>query len=144
MNECRTGASSVLYQGHMIVIWGRDGMKSLDSVEELNLAQQDGHWVKSQLKLPLELDNHVCVVYQNRLLAIGGNHHIMSIQNSIYEFQLTCLYTSKLLATMPREVEGHSVEIVNNKIYIFGGSTSMYLNSSINNVLMFDPATNNQ
>ena len=142
MNECRTYASSVLYQGHMIVTGGRDRMP-LDSVEELNLTQQDGRWVKSQLKLPLELDLHVCVVYQNRLLVIGGRHHIMSQENSIYEFQLTCPYTSKLLATMPRKVKSHGVEILNNKIYIFGGSTSVFVHGAVNNVLMFDPATNN-
>ena len=143
MSEYREGASSVLYQGHMIVTGGRDGTKSLDSVEELNLTQQDGHWVKSQLKLSLELNSHVCVVYQKRVLAIGGNQHITSIQNSIYEFQLTFPYTSKLLAKMPRAVGNHGAEIVNNKIYIFGGSTSMFLDSIIENVLMFDPATSN-
>ena len=100
MSEYREGASSVLYQGHMIVTGGRDGTKSLDSVEELNLTQQHGHWIKSQLKLSLELNNRVCVVYQKRVLAIAGNQQIISIQNSIYEFQLTCPYTSKLLAKM--------------------------------------------
>ncbi len=52
MNECRGGASSVVYQGHMIVTGGSSQhRKTLASVEELNLAQQDGHWVESQFKL---------------------------------------------------------------------------------------------
>ena len=44
---------------------------------------------------------------------------------------------------MPRAVDNHGAEIVNNKIYIFGGSTSIFLDSIIDNVLMFDPATSN-
>ena len=80
MNECRKGASSVLYQSHMIVTGGIPDFSTLDdeqldflssdSVEELNLAQQDGYWVKSQFKLPKQLEGHVCVVYQSHLLVI--------------------------------------------------------------------------
>ena len=150
MNECRAGASSVLDQGHMIVTGGWVGLCSANSVEELNLAQHDGHWIESQFKLPLELENHVCVVYQNRLLVIGGMtgfdifefHEYDSIYE-IYEIELNPPYTSKILTNMPRSVTFHGAELVNNKIYIFGGSTSQCARDAINNVLMFDPASNN-
>ena len=157
MNECRQGASSVLYQGHMIVTGGSAGsresldslldFKSLDSVEELDLAQQDGHWIKSQFKLPLQLEVHVCVVYQSRLLVIGGYYidRILRTCNSIHEIQLTPPYTSKVLAELPRNAIFHGAEIVNNKIYVIGGRSSgqTFFFDAINNVLMFDPATNN-
>ena len=146
MNERRTGASYVLYQGHMIVTGGRVGLWSRDSVEELNLAQHDGHWIKSQFKLPLGLENHVCVVYQNRLLVIGGKTGFdlfnLHVCDSIYEIQLIPPCTSKLLTRMPRSVRSHGSELVNNKIYIFGGSTSEFVRDAIDNVLMFDPTTN--
>ena len=147
-NECRAGASSVLYQGHMIVTGGRVDVWSLDSVEELNLAQHDGHWIKSQFKLPLELRDHVCVVYQNRLLVIGGiaiagfgllDFHVC---DSIYEIELNPPYTSKLLTSVPLSVNSHCAELVNNKIYIFGGSSSLFARDAIDNVLVFDPTTN--
>ena len=147
MNECRARASSVLYQGHMIVTGGWVGLWSLDSVEELNLAQHDGHWIKSQFKLPLELQRHVCLVYQNRLLVIGGiagsDFRDSRECDSIYEIQLNPPYTSKLLTRMPRSVTFHGSELVNNKIYIFGGSTSEFVRDAIDNVLMFDPTSNN-
>ena len=147
MNECRARASSVSYQGHMIVTGGEVGIWSLDSVEELNLAQHDGHWIKSQFKLPLELQRHVCLVYQNRLLVIGGkagsNFLHSRVCDSIYEIQLNPPYTSKLLTRMPRSVTFHGSELVNNKIYIFGGSTSVFARDAIDNVLMFDPTSNN-
>ena len=145
MNESRTGASSVVYQGHMIVTGGLfDLQDSLDSVEELNLAQQDGHWIKSQFKLPLQLQGHVCVVYRNRLLVTGGciwHHFDLPACYSIYEIVLNPPYTSKLLTSMPRGVKSHGVEVVNNKIYIIGGRVSGW-RRTINSVLMFDPETN--
>ena len=146
-NERRARASSVLYQGHMIVTGGEVGVWSLDSIEELSLAQHDGHWIKSQFKLPLELQRHVCVVYQNRLLVIGGIAGFALFDSrvefdSIYEIQLNPPYTSKLLTRMPRSVRSHGSELVNNKIYIFGGSRSTFWHS-IDNVLMFDPTSNN-
>ena len=159
MNECREGASSVLYQGYMIVTGGIPDSSTWDdeplylasdSVEELNLAQEGGQWVKSQFKLPKQLDGHVCVVYQNRLLVIGGDpNSIYECRNyasdSIFEIQLAPPYTSKLLTSMPRNICNHGAEIVNNKIYIFGGFRLefKYDYYPIDNVLMFDPTTNN-
>ena len=156
MNECREGASSVLYQGYMIVTGGYPDSSILDdepflasdSFEELNLAQEDRHWVKSQFKLPEQLKSHVCVVYQNHLFVIGGDPYSNGgcnycISDSIYEIELAPPYTSKFL-TMPRNIYSHGAEIVNNKIYIFGGRHLDYQCDfcSIDNVLMFDPATN--
>ena len=159
MNECRKGASSVLYQGYMIVTGGYPDFSTLlddkplyvalDSVEELNLAQHDGHWAKSRFKLPNELQGHVCVVYQNHLLVIGGSPYSNFecnnyVSDSIYEIELAPPYTSKLLTRMPRNIYYHGAEIVNNKIYIFGGRHLEYEYDfyPIDNVLMFDPATN--
>ena len=143
MNECRALASSVLYQGHMIVTGGRVGLGSRDSVEELNLAQHDGYWIKSKFKLPLQLRDHVCLVYQNRLLVIGGLTLFASPDCYwIYEIQLNPPYTSKLLIRMPRSLRCHGAELVNNKVYIFGGSTTLFGDDAIDNILMFDPATN--
>ena len=149
MNGYRYAASSVLYQGHVIVTGGtREQHLLLDSVEELNLAQQDKHWVKSKFKLPLKLQHHVCLVHQNRLLVIGGLSLLdvrpfHAVHDSIYEIQLTPPYTSKLLTRMPRSVVCHGAQIVNNMIYIFGGRTSQCGSNAIDNVLMFDPATHN-
>ena len=161
MNKCRGGASSVLYQGYMIVTGGLADFNTLDddesldflasdSVEELNLNEHDGHWVKSQFKLPQRLESHVCVVYKNRLLVIGGDQYSnydsnQYVSDSIYEIQLAPPYTSTLLTSMPRSIYDHGAEIVNNKIYIFGGNRlqDQYDFYPVDNVLMFDPATNN-
>ena len=150
MKKCRCGSSSVLYQGHMIVTGGYVQKRKvmglqdldLDSVEELNLAQQDGHWVKSKFKLPVPSHDHTCVVYQNRLIVIGGCAESFMVYDTIYEIQLTPPYTSRLLTRMSKPVRSHGVEIVNDKIFIIGGTTTGFVKDATNSVLMFDPATN--
>ena len=142
MKECRCGSSSVLYQGHMIVTGGWDeGFQDLDSVEELNLAQENGHWVKSKFKLPEPSCDHTCVVYQNRLIVIGGCAS-WRVYDTIYEIQLTPPYTSRLLTRMSKPVCYHGAEIVNDKIFIIGGTTTLLSKDATNTVLMFDPTTN--
>ena len=142
MKECRFKSSSVLYQGHMIVTGGwNERSQDLDSVEELNLDQQNEHWVKSKFKLPAPSNGHTCVVYQNRLIVIGGYGNIR-VYDTIYEIQLNPPYTSKLLTRMSKPVCYHGAEIVNDKIFIIGGSTTGLSKDVTNTVLMFDPATN--
>ena len=142
MKECRCQSSSVLYQGHMIVTGGLDkNLQDLDSVEELNLVQQNGHWVKSKFKLPVPSYGHTCVVYQNRLIVIGG-YVKGSVCDTIYEIQLTPPYTPRLLTRMSKPVWYHGAEIVNDKIFIIGGTTTGLLRNATNTVLMFDPTTN--
>ena len=143
MNECRNRASAVLYQGRMIVTGGVSAnFQFLDSVEEVNLTQQDAHWVESQFKLPVPSWGHTCVVCQNRLFHTGGLKDFDSVHNTIYEIQLTPPYTSRLLTKMPRPIYYHGAEIVNGKIYIIGGNTKSYSSGTSDTVLMFDPASN--
>ena len=143
MNECRHRASSVVHQGHMIVTGGDSGALKAPNfvVEELNLAQQDGRWIECQFKLPFtKTCAHVCVVYQNRLFVIGG--YFGMVYDTIHEIQLTPPYTSRLLTKMPRPIRCHGAVIMNDKIFIIGGTTTESSNDATNTVLMFDPATN--
>ena len=140
MNECRSAPSSVLYQDSMIVTAGYSD-RFLYSVEQLNLAQQHGQWMKCRFKLPVPSQGHVCVVYHSCLLVIGGIAGSV-VYDTIYEIQLIPPHSSRLLTTMPRPLCFHGAMVVNNKIYIIGGSTTISSKDSTNIVLMFDPATN--
>ena len=144
MNQCRGGASSVVHQGHMIVTGGDSEVFDAPNivVEELNLAQQDGRWIECQFKLPFtQIYGHVCVVYQNCLLVIGGMFHNI-VYDTIHEIQLIPPYTSRLLTKMPRPICFHGAVIMNDKIFIIGGSTTEKWQEATNTVLMFDLATN--
>ena len=143
MKECRYAPSSVLYEGHMIVTGGLSTtpnkyFETFDSIEELNLVQQDGQWVQSKFRLPVPSSCHATVVYRNRLFIIGGCSN--RVYDEIYEIQLTSPYASKLLAKMPKPVWTHCAEKVDDKIIIIGGTTTAP--DATNTVLMFDPATN--
>ena len=142
MNECRHKASSVVHQGHMIVTGGDSVFDAPNIVvEKLNLAQQDGRWIECQFKLPFTKSrSHVCVVYQNRLLVIGGCFDM--VYDTICEIQLIPPYTSRLLTKMRRPICSHGAVIMNDKIFIIGGSTTPSWEDATNTVLMFDPATN--
>ena len=143
MNEYRNGVSSVLYQGRMIVTGGMSGyFHSLNSAEEVNLTQQDGHWLESQFNLPVPSLGHTCVVYQNRLFLTGGFNYEQGAHNTIYEIQLTPPYASTLLTKMPQPICYHGAEMVNGKIYIIGGCTTRSAKDASDTVLMFDPASN--
>jgi N-acetylneuraminic acid mutarotase len=138
MNEYRFAASSVVYRGNMIVT---GGVKTVDGVEELILAQSKGLWIiKSQLPFP-RIFGHVCVVYKNRILLIGG-YLLSMVYAEIYEIQLTPPYTSRLLINMPQPRCYHGAVLINEKIFITGGSTTGLMQADTNTVLVFDPATN--
>ena len=144
MNECRGAACSVVYQGHMIVTGGLSETERLNdtTVEELDLAQQNAHWIESPFKLPFqELYGHVCVVDHNRLLVIGGRFN-REVKDTIYEIQLILPYTSTLLCNMPRAICYHGAVTINEKIFIIGGTTTGFFQGATNTVLEFDPTTN--
>ena len=147
MKECRYAPSSVLYQGRMIVTGGFNAeLQTTDSVEELNIVQQDGHWVQSKFILPVPSLGHACVACHDRLFVIGGYTMVESDESAekrlcgeIHEIQLTNPYGSSLLTRLPKPVFYHGAETVNNKLFIIGGSITELLTPT-NDVLMFDPA----
>lgn len=143
MKISRHASSSVFYHGHMIVTGGDDtqGWQALNSVEELNLAQEDGHWLESQFQLPVPSQGHKCLVYKNHAFIIGGRDG-NKVYDTIHEIRLTPPYTSRILTRMPKPVCYHGAEIVNDKILIVGGSTTGSYKHTICTVLIFDPASN--
>ena len=141
MTEYRDEASSVLYEGHMFVTGGfNDRYEPLDSVEEINLAQQ-GRWINSQFPLPRPFGGHASMVYQNRLLVMGGRDPIQ-VYDSIYEIEMTFPHTLRMVTRTPRPVSLTSAQMINDKIYIAGGTTTVYYGDATDTVLMFDPQTN--
>ena len=124
MSEYRAYASSVVYQGRMIVTGGQ-GIPF--DVEERDLAQQKAQWKTSSLNLNFEfeqLNGHVCVRKDpNRFLVIGGR----STGEKIYEIQLkdSPPYPSKLVTEMPeplRNLCNHCAVRIGDEIFIIGGT----------------------
>ncbi len=59
--------------------------------------------------------------------------------DEIYEVFLSPPYLVKPLCKLPRPFGNHGAEMINNKIYIFGGKRDGMLSDDI---LLYDPVTN--
>ena len=124
MREGRDGASSVVWNNELFVIGGYTS-----SVEKLSLndiqAKRAVPWEHVRVELPGQLSMHRSVVYNERLLIIGGyDFEKGTYIDSITEIALVPPYTSKVLASMPQSRCRHGVTIFGDKILIVGGRKS--------------------
>ena len=78
------------------------------------------------------------------MYVVGGhNQNENRTCDEIYELSLTPPYTAKLLARMPQARRCHRTEIVNGKLFIFGGTTTtMKSKDALDSVVVFDFITN--
>ena len=144
MKECRQGASSVVYHDHIFVSGGWATISNLlKSVEKLSLnaVQFDlsTAWENVPVQLPGRLWGHCSVVYNGRLIIIGGfDGDKCAYSNIITEISLGPPYTSKRLATMPQGRCSHGVAIFGDKILIVGGKVTGSSKSTLISVVMYD------
>ena len=143
MNEGRYGASSVVYDNQLFVIGG-----FIKSVEKLSLNSVHSGVSVPWENIPLEclrrLIGHCSVVYNGRLIVVGGyDGDKVEYSDSITEIVLAPLYTSKLLATMPKRRCCHAVAIFTDKILIVGGRENCENDSSFRSIVMYDITKNN-
>ena len=119
MRESRVGASSAVYNHDFIVCRG-EGKKSMEKLS-LNAVHhgRSKTWEDVPVELSISLYGHRCVIYNGRLIIIGG-FGITTFSN-ITEISLVPPCTRKLLATMPDSTYNHGVVIFGDKIMIVGG-----------------------
>ena len=126
MKKCRAHASSVVYNGQVLVTGGATkGENILSSMEQLNHSPNQfvpPFWSNFQVNLPRALAGHRSVVYNDKMLIIG-RYGDGGFENVIYEIQLKFPFTTKVLAKLPSSVAVHGcgVALVNDKLLIFGG-----------------------
>ena len=142
VREGRHGASSVVWNIELFVI---GGCKS--SVEKLSLndvqATRAVPWENVRVELPGRLSTHCCVVYNGRLLIIGGfDVDKDTCIDSITEISLVPPYTSKVLANIPHRRCSHGVAIFGDKILIVGGRMSVLSFTCLRSVVMYDITKN--
>ena len=140
MNEEHAEASSFIYKDQLFVAGGVDGK----TTETLDLSVLPLKWRKFPGKLPYECWDHQTVVYQERVIHIGGyNYDEGEWSNVISELQLTSPYNVKDLCQMPEPWGCHGAEIFENKVLILGGQKSDACEDYLlDSVLEFDVKTN--
>ena len=139
MNTPRSFAASVVVDNKIIVSGGDTGAALTDTIEILNLDETPLQWITSAAKLWVPLSAHRTVVYQGKLIVIGGFTGVrISIQ--IYEVLLTPAYSTTGVTFLPQGRAWHGAELVNDKIFIFGGGTNPI--NPINDVFVYDLSRN--
>ena len=136
MNDDHIGASSCFYEDQLFVVGG-DGSKN---IETLNLTGDSPlRWVKFPGQLPSKCDDHQTVVYQQRIIHIGGFLSTSRKRtNIISEMKLTSTCTMKELCQMPQPRDCHSAEIFHDKVLILGGQKSNCCRDALDSVLEFN------
>ncbi len=147
MRECRGGASSVVYNNQVVVMGGFGNNGYTKSMESLSTsavqADQSITWEKLTAELPGRLMGHCSVVYNGRLILIGGHDGYKSgHSDSITEVSLVPPYTTKLLATMPQKRFNHGVAILGDKILILGGREYLCTTEALRSVVLYDITKN--
>ena len=138
MNEEHVEASSFIYKDQLFAVGGNDSK----DIETLDLSVLPLKWMKFPGKLPYGCDGHQTVVYQKRVIHIGGyNFEKHEWSNVISELQLTSPNV-KELCPMPEPRHCHGAEIFEDKILILGGKKSLECKDYLDSVLEFDVKTN--
>ena len=141
MNIPRSFASSVLVDNQIVVSGGDIGDTITDTIEILNLDETPLQWITSTAKLPAPLSAHQTVAYQGKLIVIGGyDHSHRNISTTISEVLLTPPYSTRTLWFLPQRRAWHGAELVNDKIFIFGGGDTPI--TPRDDVFVYDPRTN--
>ena len=137
MSTAHTYASAVTYKGEVLISGGRDGKKSTDTIETSS-CDQSAEWKISHVKLPEVRRQHATVMYKNSLILSGGKAGIRGeASDKIYEVSILPPYSTKVLTTMPEPRYDHTMELFEDKLFIFGGS----LEHTKDTVMMYDLAT---
>jgi hypothetical protein len=137
MNEEHCGASAFIYNDQLFVVGGWCSK----TIEILNLNELLLKWMKYPGKLPYQGDVHQTVVYQQRVIHIGGyNYNQRSRSGMISELQLTSPVTMKKLCQMPDPRSRHGAETFEDKVMILGGQS--HNDRPLKSVLEFDVKKN--
>ena len=143
IKKCRAEASSVVYNGQVLVAGGISDAKNIvSSMEQLNRNPNPfvpPFWSYFPINLPRPLKGHCNVLYHDRLIVLGG--YSEDSCDMIYEIQLHFPYATRVLARLPsaRPTSGCGVVLKNDKIFIFGGSHN---NNGTSRVTMYDITKN--
>lgn len=124
----RHGHVSVVHDDRMYVFGGK--ISSMSSTNEMNVYDfESGKWVKIQVggTQPPNIDSHSAVVHEGKMYVFGGFLSVDkgSYSNDIYAFDLEKGEWEKIEVASSRSPSpraNSSLTVVNNNLYIFGGT----------------------
>jgi hypothetical protein len=147
MKTCRANSSSVVYNGQVLVTGGSsDGKNIVSSIEQFSRNVNPlvpPCWSNFLVNLPKALRGHRTVLYDDRMLVVGGYDEEKKSSDIIYEIQPHFPFNTKVLAKLPspRPMEGCGVVLRYDKILIFGAGGDGWYNATAK-VTMYDITKN--
>jgi N-acetylneuraminic acid mutarotase len=137
MQEARSGPSAFVYGREIYVSGGIIGSKDTDTIENLNVDEEDLEWIMSPIKMPLKCYGHTMVRQENSAILTGGRDGD-NVSDGIYEISLNPPHDTKLLTQMPEPRCYHGCQINDNQVIVAGGRASKYIKDTKNTVYLYD------
>jgi N-acetylneuraminic acid mutarotase len=137
MQEARTNHSAFVHGREIYVSGGWNGTNVTDSMESLDVHEEQLEWVESPVKTPINCREHKVICHENSAILTGGRDGD-NVSDGIYEISLDPPHNSKLLAQITEPRCHHGCEIVNNQVVVAGGMTSKYHKDTKNTVYVYD------
>ena len=147
MRENRMGATAVAHNNQIFVSGGHNGNGRIKSFEKLSLnavdVDQSIPWENFPAELFVQVVGHRSVVYNGRLIIIGGfDDKISACSDNITEVSFVPPYASKHLTSIPQKRCYHGVAVFGDKILIVAGRESGASTSAVRSVVMYDITKN--
>ena len=145
MSKKRNGATSFVCNNQVFLAGGHCGGSGyVDDMIRMNVDPQPDlsiHWSEFSVKLPAKLAFHSSVLYDDKLMVIGGRDG-NAISDKIHEVHVVPPYTVKSLSRMPEPREDHCMEIFDDSLLIFGGRKSGFCRDNLSSVVLYDIKNN--
>ena len=150
LRQGRCSACSFVHKNSLFVAGGRFSVvngSSTNTIERMSITQNSEQWTDFPAKLPTKNRNFKAVVNKDRLIITGGYNCYGGSRSriflaSIYDVSLVPPYAGKLLTTMPQPRVSHGAELINDNIFVVGGTTSLNNKDNLDSVLMYDINSN--
>ena len=130
LNVNRFVAASTLIQNKVVVVGGWDddlghhlGHQSLNTIEILDWDESNhgSQWIKSPSKMPMKVNGHTLVTFNDKLYLIGGNGNLDTIWEGSFDKLSNTVTWVKLGLRLQKKRERHFSFVISNQIISFGG-----------------------
>ncbi len=142
MKKKRTDPSAFVHERQIYVTGGWIGTEYTDSIESLNVDEENMEWIVAPVKMPIKCHQHKIVCHENSAILTGGRKG-NNVSDTIYEIKLNPPYTTKLLTQMPEPRCDQGCRIIDNQVVVVGGRTSNHLKDAKDTVYAYDIDMNN-
>ena len=138
MSQPRCNFTAHYYKDQVLVSGGYSRADWLDTIDFLQSKDGSLSETKSLKGMPFEISCHKTVIIDDHLIVLGGRDGEGYSTNCIYKIQLFPPFSSTCECEMPRELVNHGVESFGNDVLVLGGTKSIFIESNLNNVFLYN------